>query len=94
MSRSLSKGPYLEEKLAKKVAEARAKGDRKPIKTWSRRSTITPDFVGLTLSVYNGKKFGTVFVTENMVGHKLGEFVHTRVFKKHGAATEVSLDKT
>jgi len=94
MSRSLSKGPFLDEKLMEKVQDAKKKGDRKPIKTWSRRSTITPDFVGMTFSVYNGKKFNSVFVTENMVGHKLGEFSPTRVFRKHGAATEVSLDKT
>ena len=69
-------------------------GDKKPIKTWSRRSTITPDFVGLTLAVYNGKKFVPVYVTENMVGHKVGEFVPTRIFKRHGAATAISLEKT
>jgi small subunit ribosomal protein S19 len=94
MSRSIAKGPYIEEKLQRKVEIARKTNDRKPIKTWSRRSTVLPDFVGLAFSVYNGKKFLPVFVTENMVGHKLGEFVPTRIFKKHGAATEVSLDKT
>jgi len=94
MSRSIAKGPFVDAKLAEKVTKTRKSGDRKPIKTWSRRSTIVPDFVGLTFSVYNGKKFLPVFVTENMVGHKIGEFVPTRVFKKHGAATEVSLDKT
>ncbi|MDD5438907.1 MAG: 30S ribosomal protein S19 [Candidatus Omnitrophica bacterium] len=94
MSRSIAKGPFVDEKLLEKVTKARKQNDRKPIKTWSRRSTITPDFVTLTFSVYNGKKFSPVFVTENMVGHKLGEFVPTRVFRKHGAATEVSLDKT
>jgi len=77
-----------------KVQRIVSSGDKKPIKTWSRRSTITPEFVGLTLSVYNGKKFLPVYVTENMVGHKLGEFAPTRVFKKHGAATEISLEKT
>ncbi len=94
MSRSIKKGPFVDEKLLKKIDIARKKQDRKPIKTWSRRSTITPDFVGLTLSVYNGKKFTLVFVAENMVGHKVGEFVPTRIFRRHGAATEVSLDKT
>ena len=68
--------------------------DKKPIQTWARRSTIVPDFVGTTISVYNGKKFIPVYVTENMVGHKLGEFSPTRVFRKHGAATEISMDKT
>jgi len=94
MSRSTKKGPFTDIRLMEKIEKARKTGDRKPIKTWSRRSTITPDFVGLTLSVYNGRKFLPVFVTENMVGHKLGEFVPTRTFKRHGAATEVSLDKT
>ena len=90
MSRSASKGPFVDEKLLIKVQKAIKANDKKPIKTWARRSTITPEFVGLTLSVYNGKKFLPVYVTENMVGHKVGEFVPTRVFKKHGAATEVS----
>ena len=94
MSRSTKKGPFTDIRLMEKIEKARKTGDRKPIKTWSRRSTITPDFVGLTLSVYNGRKFIPVFVTENMVGHKLGEFAPTRTFKRHGAATEVSLDKT
>lgn len=94
MGRSIAKGPFTDERLAEKVDKARKRGDRKPIKTWSRRSTITPDFIGLTFSVYNGRKFMPVFVTENMVGHKLGEFVPTRTFRKHGAATEVSMDKT
>ena len=94
MSRSVRKGPFIDVKLAGKVQVARQKGDRKPIKTWSRRSTIAPDFVGLTFSVYNGRKFLPVFVTENMVGHKLGEFVPTRLFRKHGTATEISMDKT
>lgn len=94
MSRSTKKGPFIDEKLLIKVQNIIKSGDRKPIKTWSRRSTITPEFVGLTLSVYNGKKFISVYVTENMVGHKLGEFAPTRVFKKHGAATEVSRELT
>ncbi len=90
MGRSLKKGPYVDPKLSVKVNRASRTGDRKAIKTWSRRSVITPDFIGLTLSVYNGKKFIPVFVTENMVGHKLGEFSPTRIFKRHGSATEVS----
>lgn len=90
MGRSLKKGPYVDPKLSVKVNRASRTGDRKAIKTWSRRSVITPDFIGLTLSVYNGKKFIPVFVTENMVGHKLGEFSPTRIFKRHGSASEVS----
>ena len=94
MSRSVRKGPYIEEKLLIKVQKASMAGDKKPIKTWSRRSTITPDFVGITMAVYNGRKFSPVYVTENMVGHKLGEFSPTRTFRRHGAATEISMDKT
>lgn len=94
MSRSTKKGPYVDEKLLEKVQAIVKSGDKKPIKTWSRRSTITPEFVGLTLSVYNGKKFISVYVTENMVGHKVGEFSPTRTFKRHGAATEVSRELT
>jgi len=87
MGRSLKKGPYVEPNLRLKVDNAQALKLRSPIKTWSRRSTITPDFVGLTFNVHNGKVFNPVFVTENMVGHKLGEFSPTRTFKKHGAHT-------
>ncbi len=94
MSRSTKKGPYIDEKLLKKVQIMVKSGEKKPIKTWSRRSTIAPEFVGVTMSVYNGKKFIPVYITENMVGHKLGEFSPTRIFKKHGAATEISMDKT
>lgn len=94
MARSIEKGPYIEEKLAKKVRIAVQTGSRTAIKTWSRRSVIIPEFVGFTFSVYNGKKFLPVYVTESMVGHKLGEFSPTRTFKKHGAHTEQSLDKT
>jgi small subunit ribosomal protein S19 len=85
MSRSLKKGPFVDEHLAKKVDEASASGSRKVIKTWSRRSTIMPDFVGLTFAVHNGKKFIPVFVTENMVGHKLGEFSPSRTYYGHAA---------
>ena len=94
MSRSTKKGPYIDEKLLMKVQKMLKSGDKKPLKTWARRSTITPEFVGVTMSVYNGKKFIPVYVTENMVGHKLGEFAPTRTFKKHGAATEVSKELT
>ena len=94
MSRSTRKGPYIDEKLLMKVQKATISGDKKPIKTWARRCTISPDFVGVTLAVYNGRKFIPVYVTENMVGHKLGEFSQTRTFRKHGAATEISMDKT
>jgi len=94
MGRSLKKGPFIDEKLLKKAETAKKTRDRSPIKTWSRRSTIIPEFVGLTISIYNGKKFIPVFVTENMVGHKLGEFAPTRIFKKHSAHTEQSQAKT
>ncbi len=83
MARSLKKGPYVQDSLEAKVLKARDTQDRKVIKTWSRRSTITPDFIGLTLAVHNGKKFIPVYVTENMVGHKLGEFAPTRHFGGH-----------
>lgn len=87
MARSLKKGPYVEWKLLDKIDRLNDAGSKKPIKTWSRRSTITPDFVGHTFNVHNGKTFLPVFVTENMVGHKLGEFAPTRIFKKHGSHT-------
>ena len=93
MPRSLKKGPFVDLHLAKKVQTASQKNDRRPIKTWSRRSLITPDFVGHTFLVHNGKIFNSVFVTENMVGHKLGEFSTTRTFKKHGAHTEKAAAK-
>ena len=94
MGRSLKKGPYVDERLLEIVEKSKKSGDRKPIKTWSRRSTIVPEFIGLTIAIYNGKKFTPVFVTENMVGHKLGEFSPTRMFKKHGSHTEQSQSKT
>ena len=87
MARSLKKGPFVEWKLLDKIDRINEAGTKKPIKTWSRRSTITPDFVGHTFTVHNGKTFIPVFVTENMVGHKLGEFSPTRIFKKHGSHT-------
>lgn len=82
MGRSAKKGPFVEEYLLKKIEKM--KGDKKPIKTWSRRSTVIPEFIGYTFLVHNGNKFIPVFVTENMVGHKLGEFSPTRTFRKHG----------
>ena len=88
MGRSAKKGVFVDEKLMEKVQTARHKNDRKPIKTWSRRSTITPDFVGLNFSVHNGKMFHNVYVTENMVGHKLGEFSPTRTFRKHSTSQD------
>jgi len=84
MSRSLKKGPYVDQKLLDKIDAATASNDKKPIKTWSRKSMITPDFVGLNFAVHNGKTFVPVYVTENMVGHKLGEFAPTRIFRAHG----------
>ena len=83
MARSLKKGPFVDGSLLVKVNHARETQDRRVIKTWSRRSTITPEFIGLTLAVHNGKKFIPVYVTENMVGHKLGEFAPTRHFGGH-----------
>jgi small subunit ribosomal protein S19 len=87
MGRSIKKGAFVEASLLDKIGKAKAVNLKTPIKTWSRRSTITPDFIGLTFNVHNGRQFLPVFVTENMVGHKLGEFSLTRVFKKHGAHT-------
>lgn len=87
MGRSLKKGPFVDQKLLLKIDRMNESGQKKPIKTWSRRSMITPDFVGHTFQVHNGRSFQSVFVTENMVGHKLGEFSPTRTFKGHGAHT-------
>ena len=84
MSRSLSKGPFVNAKLVKKVNKVKESGDRKAIKTWARASMILPEFVGITFAVHNGKKHVPVFVTEAMVGHRLGEFVPTRTFRQHG----------
>jgi small subunit ribosomal protein S19 len=88
MARSLKKGPFVDDHLMKKVEAMNAAGDKKVIKTWSRRSTVIPEMVGHTLAVYNGKKFVPVYVTENMVGHKLGEFSPTRQFKGHSSKVE------
>ena len=86
MTRSAKKGPFCDASLVKKVETAQANKDKKPIKTWSRRSTILPDFIGLTIAVHNGKQHVPVYVSENMVGHKLGEFALTRTFKGHAAS--------
>lgn len=87
MGRSIKKGPFIDAHLLRKISKMNESGMKKPIKTWSRRSMITPDFVGHTFSVHNGKIFNAVFITENMVGHKLGEFSPTRIFRKHGSHT-------
>ncbi len=85
MARSVKKGPFVDGHLMKKVDTALINKDRKPIKTWSRRSTVLPDFIGLTIAVHNGRQHVPVFINENMVGHKLGEFALTRTFKGHAA---------
>jgi len=88
MARSLKKGPFVDNHLSRKVEQMNAVNERKVVKTWSRRSTITPEMVGHTLAVYNGRKFIPVYITENMVGHKLGEFAPTRIFRGHGSHVE------
>lgn len=93
MARSLRKGPFVDEKLLKKVLEVKSSKGSKVIKTWSRRSTIIPDFIGLTFAVHNGKKFIPVFVTEEMVGHKLGEFSPTRTFHSHAGDRKAKVAK-
>ena len=85
MPRSVNKGPFVDEHLAKKVEKAQTEGSKRPIKTWSRRSVIMPDFVGLTIAVHNGRQHVPILINENMVGHKLGEFAVTRTFKGHVA---------
>src|SRR5512147_2682455 len=92
MARSIKKGPFVDHHLMKKVDAARAANDKRPIRTWSRRSTILPDFVGLTIAVHNGKQHVPVYISENMVGHKLGEFALTRIFKSHGMADKKLLE--
>jgi small subunit ribosomal protein S19 len=94
MTRSLKKGPFIDVKLLEKVMKMQQSGEKKVIKTWARRSAITPEMVGITFAVHNGKKFIPVYATENMVGHKLGEFSPTRIFKGHGEAKKESLAKT
>jgi small subunit ribosomal protein S19 len=93
MSRSLKKGPFVDGHLQKKIETAQATRDKKPIKTWSRRSTILPEFIGLTIAVHNGKQHVPVYINENMVGHKLGEFALTRTFKGHAADKKTAVAK-
>ena len=93
MARSIKKGPFIDDHLLKKVDAARASNDKRPIKTWSRRSTILPDFVGLTIAVHNGKQHIPVYVSENMVGHKLGEFALTRTCKGHTGGKKAAVKK-
>jgi small subunit ribosomal protein S19 len=94
MGRSLSKGPYVDLRLQTRIDELNRSRQKKVLKTWSRRSTITPEFVGHTLAVHNGRKFIPVYITENMVGHRLGEFALTRTFKVHGAAEKATTSPT
>lgn len=94
MSRSLKKGPYIDEKLMKKVMAQKSGGAKTAIKTWARASQIAPEFVGHTLSVHNGKNFISVYISESMVGHRVGEFAPTRTFRTHGKMTEKSTSKT
>ena len=93
MARSVKKGPFVDLHLMKKVETARATNDKRPVKTWSRRSTVLPDFVGLTIAVHNGKQHVPVYISENMVGHKLGEFSLTRTFKGHAADKKAAVKK-
>ena len=93
MGRSIRKGPFVDEHLAKKIEAASSVIDRRVIKTWSRRSTIVPEMVGITLAVHNGKKFIPVFISENMVGHKLGEFSPTRTFYGHAGSKKSKLNR-
>ena len=93
MTRSLKKGPFVDLHLQAKVERAAAIKDKKPIKTWSRRSTILPEFIGLTIAVHNGKQHIPVYISENMVGHKLGEFALTRTFKGHAASKKAAVKK-
>jgi small subunit ribosomal protein S19 len=94
MSRSLKKGPYIDAKLIKKVERMKVAGRKEPIKTWARNSQIPPEFVGYTFSVHTGNKFAEVFVSESMVGHRLGEFAPTRTFRGHGAIVKRTMEKT
>lgn len=95
MVRSIHKGPFVDEHLLNKLRRMQSSAQRQPLKTWSRRSTITPDFVGYTVAIHDGRKHVPVFITENMVGHKLGEFAPTRIFKKHGGVkSKKAPDKT
>jgi small subunit ribosomal protein S19 len=93
MARSIKKGPFVDAHLLKKIEVVRATNDKRPVKTWSRRSTVLPEFVGLTIAVHNGKQHIPVYVSENMVGHKLGEFSLTRTFKGHAADKKAAVKK-
>ncbi len=93
MARSVKKGPFVDAHLLKKVESVRATNDKRPVKTWSRRSTVLPEFVGLTIAVHNGKQHIPVYISENMVGHKLGEFSLTRTFKGHAADKKAAVKK-
>ncbi len=88
MARSIKKGPFVDEKLLKKVDRMNRSGESRPIKTWARRSMIVPEFVGHTMAIHNGKQHISIFITENMVGHRLGEFAPTRTFRRHGSHTD------
>ena len=94
MARSLKKGPYIDQKLLKKIENLNTSGQKKVVKTWARRSTIPPEFVGHTIAVHNGLKFIPVYITENMVGHKLGEFAPTRIFRGHPGTKAEKAAKT
>ena len=91
MARSLKKGPYVDEKLLGKVEVMNRSGEKRPIKTWSRRSMIVPEFIGHTIAIHNGKQHISIFITENMIGHRLGEFAPTRTFRKHGVHTDKAI---
>jgi small subunit ribosomal protein S19 len=88
MGRSVKKGPFVDEKLLRKIQKMQQSGEKKVIKTWARSSTVIPDMIGLTFAVHNGRKHIPIYITENMVGHKLGEFAHTRLFRGHNAPTD------
>lgn len=94
MSRSSKKGPFIDPKLLKKVLNQKQTGDKSPIKTWSRSSTISPDFVGHTFAIHNGRTFANIFIQEGMVGHRLGEFAPTRTFRAHGRVVAREISKT
>lgn len=94
MARSIKKGPFVDSSLLDKIEKMNRSGDRRPVKTWSRRSMVVPEFVGHTMAIHNGKQHISIFITESMVGHKLGELAPTRTFRKHGTHTDKSVAKT
>ena len=94
MGRSIKKGPYIDEKLLRKIQKMEASGEKKVIKTWARSSTVIPEMIGYTFAVHNGRRHIPIYITENMVGHKLGEFAHTRSFRGHGMPTDKSTTLT